>query len=94
LPGDGLHPVDIRIDRRSKEGRLKLRAHLAQRISCIDVKFSETIITAGPKGEGDTKTQETVATVTFVNGPTKWIYFHYFHDNQAILYVKANASKV
>jgi hypothetical protein len=54
--------------------RLKLKAEIARRVSRIDVRFGEVVMTAGRKGEGNTVSKETVAAVTFVNGAKRWIY--------------------
>jgi hypothetical protein len=42
--GIDIYPVD----RNTKEGRLKLRSYLAQRIERIDITFGARIVTAGP----------------------------------------------
>jgi hypothetical protein len=54
--------------------RLKLKAEIARRVSRIDVRFGEVVMTAGRKGEGNTVSKETVAAITFVNGAKRWIY--------------------
>jgi hypothetical protein len=64
----------VRTDRRSVEGRTKLRLFLAQRIERIDLHFNARVITSTSEkimgvrpGEG-----QIVARILFVNRATKW----------------------
>jgi DNA invertase Pin-like site-specific DNA recombinase len=61
--------------------RLKLKSEIAKRVSRVDFKFDEAVLTAG-----GTITNETVARITFINGATKWIYFA---GEKAFLYTQA-----
>jgi hypothetical protein len=63
--------------------RLKLKLEIAKRVSRIDVKFDETVLTAG-----GTITQETVARIVFINNAVKWIYLQ---GEKAFLYTQSGA---
>jgi hypothetical protein len=81
--GIDIYPVD----RNTKEGRLKLRSYLAQRIERIDITFGARIFTAGPVKDNPIKGLEAgegkiVARLKFVNGAVKWAIID---KNRAVL---------
>ena len=56
------------------ETRARLRQEIRHKVSRIDIRFGEPVLTAGWKGEGNILSKETVAKLSFVNGAVRWIY--------------------
>jgi hypothetical protein len=63
-------------DSHSKEGRLKLRLWLAERIERINLSFGANVITTAPSIKGiESGEHKAVAQIVLRNGADRWIFF-------------------
>jgi hypothetical protein len=69
--GTDIYPVDSD----SREGRLKLRLFLPERIERINLSFGASVITA-PGVKDIEAGKQTVAQIVFRNGANRWIFLN------------------
>jgi hypothetical protein len=71
--GIDIYPVESH----SKEGRLKLRLFLAERIERINLSFNVNVITDAPNIKGiEPGEYKIVAQIVFQNGANRWIFLN------------------